>query len=391
MKNYAVQGLHCANCAKNMEAQLHQLKNGETIRLNYSTNRIYLPEEIDMEAIKKILISDKVQILENDPIDMKQISETESLHDHSASGIKKKEHHHSHSHSHNHAHDYSGSSKSVKNIKVVFILNLVFSIAEFIFGVLFNSAAILSDAVHDLGDSLSIGLALVFQKISTKEANERYSFGHRRFSLLGALITSVILIGGSILVIINSIPLLFDPQPVNSRGMFWLSIVAIGVNGFAAWLISKGTSKNEKVLNLHMIEDVLGWVGVFVVSIVLNFTDWFILDPILSILIAGYILSKAIPNLLENVAIFLEAVPKGIDIKAIEKNIKHIPAVHAVSHFHMWSIDGEENAVAVTVYVDTTDTKKHEQIKEEIRYLIKDANVTHSTIEIVVDEEFFLQ
>lgn len=387
MKNYAVQGLHCANCAKSMEAQLHQLNNGETIRLNYSTNRIYLPEEIDMEAVKKILLSDKVLILENDQSDTKQISETKHDHDHSTSGNKKKDHHHSH----NHVHDYSGSNKSVRNIKMVFILNLTFSVAEFICGVLFNSAAILSDAVHDLGDSLSVGLALIFQKISTKEANERYSFGHRRFSLLGALITSVILVGGSILVIINSIPILFDPQPVNSRGMFWLSIAAIGVNGFAAWIISKGTSKNEKVLNLHMIEDVLGWVGVFIVSIVLNFTDWFILDPILSILISSYILSKAIPNLLENVAIFLEAVPKGVDIKAIEKNIKLIPAVHAVSHFHMWSIDGEENAVSVTVYVDTVDTKKQEQIKEKIRYLIKDANVTHSTIEIVVDEEFLLQ
>lgn len=256
---------------------------------------------------------------------------------------------------------------------------------------LFNSAAILSDAVHDLGDSLSVGLALIFQKISTKEANERYSFGHRRFSLLGALITSVILIGGSILVIINSIPLLVDPQPVNSRGMFRLSIIAIVINGYAAWIISKGTSKNEKVLNLHMLEDVLGWVGVLIVSIVLNFTDWFILDPILSILIASYILSKAIPNLLENGSIFLEAVPKEVNIEELEKKIKQLPNVHAVSHFHMWSIDGEENAVIVTIYVDTEDSKKHEYIKEEIRYLIKDANVTHSTIEIVVDTEFFMQ
>lgn len=385
MNNYTVQGLHCANCAKNMEARLQQLKNGETIRLNYSTNQLYLPEGIEMKAVKRILLSDEVQIVGTTASDGELVSKMEQTHDHPEKGFIKKKHHHTHEHA------FTGSSKAVKNIKFVFMLNLTFSVVEFILGALFNSAAILSDAVHDLGDSLSIGLALFFQKFSTKEANERYSFGHRRFSLLGALITSVILIVGSILVILNSIPLLVDPQPVNSKGMFWLSIVAIGINGYAAWLISKGTSKNEKVLNLHMLEDVLGWIGVLIVSIVLNFTDWFILDPILSLVIASYILAKAIPNLLENAAIFLEAVPKGVDIRALEKDIKHIATVHAISHFHMWSIDGEENAVAMTVYVNTEDTKKQEQVKEEIRYLIKDANVTHSTIEIVVDKEFFIQ
>ncbi|WP_232219603.1 cation diffusion facilitator family transporter [Carnobacterium pleistocenium] len=385
MNQYTVRGLHCANCAKNMEARLQQLKNGETIRLNYSTSHLYLPEEIDMQAVKRILLSDEVQIVEVTQNDGESVFKSEHAHDHLEKGITKKKHHHAQEH------DFTGSSKAVKNIKIVFILNLTFSIAEFILGALFNSAAILSDAVHDLGDSLSIGLALFFQKISTKEANERYSFGHRRFSLLGALITSVILIAGSILVIMNSIPLLVDPQPVNANGMFWLSIVAIGINGYAAWLISRGTSKNEKVLNLHMLEDVLGWIGILIVSIVLNFTDWFILDPILSLVIASYILSKAIPGLLENAAIFLEAVPKGVDIKALENNVKLIDSVHAVSHFHMWSIDGEENAVAITIYVNTEDTKQQEQVKEEIRYLIKDANVTHSTIEIVVDKEFFIQ
>lgn len=387
MKDYAVQGLHCANCAKKLEAQLHQLKKGETIRLNYSTSRIYLSDEVDMKAVKKILMSDNVQVLEDHLIGSEQSTTKSAAHNHAALGNKKENHHHSH----NRVPDYTGSNNSVHNIKIVFILNLVFSLAEFIFGVLFNSAAILSDAVHDLGDSLSVGLALVFQKISTKEANEQYSFGHRRFSLLGAMITSVILIGGSILIILNSVPLLFHPQPVNSRGMFWLSIVAIGINGYAAWLISKGTSKNEKILNLHMLEDVLGWVAVLIVSIVLNFTNWFILDPILSLLISGYILSKALPTFLENTSIFLEAVPKGIDIRALEKKIKSIQHVHAVSHFHMWSIDGEENALAITVYVDTQDTEKQEQIKEEIRYLTKDANITHSTIEIVVDEEYLIK
>lgn len=368
MEKYTLQGMHCANCAKKLEARLQQLQDGEKVHLNFTEQALYVPENMDVNAVKKIVSAEKI-FLENS---VASLNKQDSQHHH-----EKKGHHHHH-------HMNTGETAS-KNMRLVFVLNLLFSLAEFVFGALFNSAAILSDAVHDLGDSLSIGLAWLFQKISTKEANEKYSFGHRRFSLLGALTTSVVLMLGSALVIIHSVPLLFNPQTVNSQGMFWLAIVAIGINGFATWLMSKGSSANEKVLSLHMLEDVLGWAGVLIVSIVLRYREWYILDPLLSIGIALFILIKTIPNFLSSANVFLESVPEGVDIQELDKAIRSIRYVHGVSHLHMWSIDGEENAFAVTVYVSTEDVTEFETIREEIRLLLKENNVTHSTIEIVVD------
>lgn len=372
MEKYTLQGLHCANCAKNLEAKLQQLQYGEKVRLNFTDKVLYLPDDVNMEAVKKIVSADKL-----------------FLNNSSASADNKEEHHHDekYSHHHDHHHHLNSGEHASKNMQLVFVLNLLFSFAEFIFGVLFNSAAILSDAVHDLGDSLSIGLAWMFQRISSKEANEKYSFGHRRFSLLGALTTSVVLISGSVLVIIHSVPLLFNPEPVNSQGMFWMAIAAIAINGFATWLMGKGSSANEKVLSLHMLEDVLGWAGVLIVSIVLRYQDWYILDPLLSIGIALFILTKTIPNFLSSANVFLESVPADVDIHQLSEEIRGIPNVHGVSHLHMWSIDGEENAFAVTVYVSTEDVNEFERIREQIRLLLKDNNVTHSTIEVVVDME----
>lgn len=371
METYHLHGVHCANCAKRLEAKLHRLPHGNKIRLNFSTETLYLPKEVDLTNVKKILNADKVML------DKFSLHETEEAdHDHGKT-------HHGH---HHHSHLDKGEQASAK-MKTVFVLNALFAIAEFFFGILFNSAAILSDAVHDLGDSLSIGLAWVFQKISNKEANEKYSFGHRRFSLLGALSTSVVLIVGSVLMIIRSFPLLFNPEPVNHQGMFWMAVAAIVINGFATWLLSSGSSANEKILSLHMLEDVLGWIGVLIVSIILRYRDWYFLDPLLSIAIALFILSRAIPGFLKIANIFLESVPEGIDIQQIEQAIYAIDEVHAVSHLHIWSIDGEENAFAVTVYVSAEEVDKFENIREEIRLLLKEHHVTHSTIEIVLDAD----
>lgn len=198
---------------------------------------------------------------------------------------------------------------------------------EFFFGSLFNSVSIMSDAVHDLGDSISIGFAWFFQGYSEKQQDEQFTFGYNRFSLLGALITGVVLIGGSFFMIYRSIPRLIDPQPVNYSGMFWLSLVAIGLNGYAAWILSKGSSKNEGMLNLHMLEDVLGWIGVLVVSIVMNFTEAYRLDPILSILIALYILYKTVPEFFSTMKILLNGSPENVNVENLANSINNIGSV----------------------------------------------------------------
>lgn len=372
MKSYTLQGIHCPNCAEKLGKKLKTLENGKESDLDYQKQTLSISEKMDLNSVKKVLAFDKVILFPEETHADKAVPENELGHFH-------------HGHDHGSA-TIQRTDRSVKNIQIVFFINIFFAVFEFIFGFLFNSAAIISDAVHDLGDSVSVGMAWFFQRYSTKEANDRFSFGYRRFSLIGALVTAVVLLTGAVLVIINSIPLLMDPQPVNARGMFWLSIIAIGINSYAAWLVSKGSSANESMLNLHMLEDVLGWIGVLIVSVVLNYTEFYILDPLLSIAIAVFIFSQAMPKFIHAVTIFLDAVPEDADIKGIEKQILQLPQVNGVSHLHIWSIDGEENAMSVTLFISDDESGTQEKIKEEIYAMTKELNITHSTIETVLDE-----
>ncbi|WP_368645217.1 cation diffusion facilitator family transporter [Alkalibacterium putridalgicola] len=287
-----------------------------------------------------------------------------------------------------HTQSSGNQNQAKKNISIVFFINLAFSIVEFVFGFIFNSIAIMSDALHDLGDAISTGFAWFFQKYSEKERNNTYTFGYSRFSLLGALITAVVLLSGSVFIIYRSVPRLIDPQPVDVTGMIWLSLVAILLNGYATVLLRQGSSKNESVLSLHMLEDVLGWVGVLVVSIVMRYTDLYRLDPILSIVIALYIFYLTVPQFLNTMKILLNRVPEEADVKVIVETIEKITDVKAISDFHIWSIDGEENALVVTVLMESTDIKKRQKVKEIIRKLARENNVKeHVTIEIITDKE----
>ena len=232
--------------------------------------------------------------------------------------------------------------KSSKNMTIAFLLNFSFAIIEFIFGLLFHSSAVLADAIHDSGDALAIGLSTLFEKISTKKEDRNYTLGYKRYSLLGALLTSVILLIGSTLVIVENIPKLFAPERVNYDGMLVLGIVAIVVNTAASRVVSHGHSHNESILSLHFLEDILGWVAVVVVSLILRFTDWYFLDPLLSLVIAGFILSKALPKFWENIQIFLDHVPSDVDLSQLYQEIAALENVRAITQLNVWTTDGLE-------------------------------------------------
>lgn len=371
MEQYNIQGIHCQDCANELEDKLNQSQARPVISIDYPNKKmIFLTSEVNRHSIDKILEFEKVTIRSTEVE-----NETHS------------EHHHGH---HHHGVSHHGQNNATRNILIVFVLNLVFSLLEFVFGFLFNSMAILTDAVHDLGDAISIGMAGYFQKLSTKEANDRYSFGHQRFSLLGAVFTAIVLLVGSVLVLYHSIPRLFNAEVVNYQGMFWLSIVAILANGYSAWLLSKGASHNESVLNLHMMEDLLGWIGVLIVSIILHFTDWYFLDPLLSIGIALFILYKTWPIFKETIEIFLEATPKQLSKNDIEQSILELEGVSNISHLHIWSIDGVEHAMTVTISTNESTIETHNHIKERIHERVSKENITHKTIEIVYDPDDIL-
>ncbi|WP_148878150.1 cation diffusion facilitator family transporter [Streptococcus sp. Marseille-P7375] len=232
--------------------------------------------------------------------------------------------------------------KSSRNMTIAFLLNFSFAIIEFIFGLLFHSSAVLADAIHDTGDALAIGLSTLFEKISNRKEDRNYTLGYKRYSLLGALLTSVILLIGSTLVIVENVPKLFAPERVNYDGMLILGIVAIVVNTAASRVVSHGHSHNESILSLHFLEDILGWLAIILVSLILRFTDWYFLDPLLSLVIAGFILSKALPKFWENIQIFLDHVPSDVDLSQLYQEIAVLENVRAITQLNVWTTDGLE-------------------------------------------------
>lgn len=278
---------------------------------------------------------------------------------------------------------------SISNIRLAFFLNLGFTIIEIIGGFWTNSVAIISDALHDLGDSLSLGLSWFLERYSRKKKDERYSYGYRRYSLFSALINSLILIAGSIYILFEAVPRLFNPEQPNAKGMLILAAGGIIVNGIAVLRVRKGKSLNERIVALHLFEDVLGWVAVFIVSIVMIFKNIPILDPILSILITIYILYRVIINLKKTFSIFLQAVPEGVSIKQIEDKILKIDNVLNVHHTHIWSIDSLNNVLSTHIVVkDNTTVKEIIDIKRKAKEIMESLKLEHSTIEVECESEF---
>lgn len=266
---------------------------------------------------------------------------------------------------------------------LAFVLNFSFAIIEFIFGGLFGSSAILADAVHDLGDALAIGISAFLESISNREEDSHYTLGYKRFSLLGAILTAVILITGSSLVILENISKLIESQPVDHEGMLWLGVIAIAINLTASLIVRKGQTKNESILSLHFLEDTLGWLAVIVVAIILRYTDWYFLDPLLSLLISAFILSKALPRFWSTLKIFLDAVPEGVDIQQVKSDLEQLDHVTSINQLNLWTMDGlEKNAI---VHVCLEHVNHMEVCKEAIRTLLKDCGFQNITIE--VDED----
>ena len=266
---------------------------------------------------------------------------------------------------------------------LAFVLNFSFAIIEFIFGGLFGSSAILADAVHDLGDALAIGISAFLESISNREEDSHYTLGYKRFSLLGAILTAVILITGSSLVILENISKLIEPQPVDHQGMLWLGVIAIAINLTASLIVRKGQTKNESILSLHFLEDTLGWLAVIVVAIILRYTDWYFLDPLLSLGISAFILSQALPRFWSTVKIFLDAVPEGVDIKQVKNDLEQLDNVASINQLNLWTMDGlEKNAI---VHVCLKRMEQMEVCKEAIRALLKERGFQNVTIE--VDED----
>ena len=273
--------------------------------------------------------------------------------------------------------------KTEKNILIAFLLNMIFSITEFIGGLITGSIAITSDAVHDLGDALSIGISYFLEKKSKKKPDKNHTYGYIRYSVMGSIITTTLLLVGSIFVIYESIKRFINPVEINYNGMIIIAIFGVVINTIASYVTKDGDSLNQKSVNLHMLEDVLGWVVVLIGSILMKFTDILIIDSILSIGVAIFIFIHAFKNLKEILDIFLEVTPKNIDVDHIKKHILDVDGVIDVHHIHIRSMDGYNNYGTLHIVVKEYSEKVKRKVKEEL----EEHGVCHSTIELELENE----
>lgn len=268
--------------------------------------------------------------------------------------------------------------KTEKNILIAFFLNISFSIFEFFGGLITNSVAIISDSIHDMGDAISIGISYFLERKSKKKANKKYTYGYVRYSVLGGVITTTILLVGSILVIIGATKRLFHPVEVNYNGMIIFAIVGVVLNFIAAYVTKDGDSINQKSVNLHMLEDVLGWIIVLIGAIIMNFTNIKIIDPLMSIGVAIFILINSLKNLKQVLDLFLAKTPRDIDIDELKEHLLELKGVDDIHHIHIWSIDGYNNYATMHI---VTKEKNIKQLKNKIREELEEHNICHAILE----------
>jgi len=285
-------------------------------------------------------------------------------------------------------HDHSHSHDSSQNIKMAFVLNLAFTIIEIAGGLWTHSLAIVSDAVHDLGDSLALGMAWGLERVSKKKRDAVFSYGYRRFSLLGALFNTLVLLGGSVFVLSRAVPRILQPEPTNAPGMIALALVGMLANGLAVLRLKGQRSANARTVMLHLMEDVLGWVAVFIVSIFLLFTDWYILDPLLSIFITFWVLANVVRHIRKTLRLFLQGVPDDISVDALRADLEALEGVWEVHHLHIWSMDGDHHVLTAHVVVNR-DCSREEivTLKSSINTLTSALHFVHTTLEFEYSDE----
>ena len=268
--------------------------------------------------------------------------------------------------------------KTEKNILIAFILNLSFSIFEFVGGILTGSVAIISDAIHDIGDAASIGVSFFLEKKSKRQPDERYTYGYARYSVIGSVITMLVLLVGSILVAYNAIGRIISPAPIDYSGMIIFALVGVFVNFLAAFFTRHGDSLNQKAVNLHMLEDVLGWIVVLIGAIVMSFTNLYILDPLMSIGLATFIFISSFKGLRDAVGLFLEKTPNGIEVNELCEHIEKIDGIIEIHHVHVWSLDGHSNYATLHVVAHGDS----HSIKAKVRKELAEHDICHATLEL---------
>lgn len=295
-------------------------------------------------------------------------------------------------HSHSHSHAHGGVHGQEKNILLAFTLNMGFALVEFVGGFLTNSVAIISDAIHDMGDSIALLFSYVGHRISVKRPDQTFTYGYRRFALVAALFNGLILVAGSVFVIKEAIERIQNPEAVLPEGMFFLALLGIAVNSLAAWRLQAGKSLSITIIKYHLLEDILGWLAVLIVSVVLIYRPWFMLDSILSVFISFIILKGALKNLYQVGKIFVQKFPENLNREDLLTEINSLEEVHDIHLLRGWSLD--EETLNLTLHVKVSPEMKiqeADELRRKIGGILKKAGVQFFTIQIESDEHCIIE
>jgi len=269
-----------------------------------------------------------------------------------------------------------------ERVRLAAFLNIAFTVIEVMGGIWTNSLAILSDALHDLGDSIALFISWLFERGAKKSPNAKYTFGYQRLSLFSAIFSASVLVAGSIIIFYQAIPRLLSPETVNALGMVGLALIGVAFNALGFFLLKRGESLNEKVLSWHLLEDVLGWIVILVGGVVMYFWDFYLIDPIMTVALTAFIFYYVVKNLREGIRILLQGVPKHINFEEVKRDIGVVKGVLGMHDIHIWSLEGETDVFTAHVVLDDATLEKHpEETKQTIREILLKHHLEHSTIE----------
>ncbi len=275
--------------------------------------------------------------------------------------------------------------KATVHLSFALVLNLIFNVIVIVGGLLTNSIAILADAVHDVGDTLAIFIAWFLQRFSEKDRNYDYTYGYQRFSVLGAVITSTIVICACAVVLWEAINRLFQPVTPSSTGMLLVAILGVILKGLSVYALYGGKTFNERSIYVHLFGDVIEWIVVLVLSIVLIFVNIPILDPLASIGISLWIIYNLGGNLYRSLKVLVQRVPEGFNTNSFKNEIKDIEGVNDINDLHVWSLDGISNVSSMKISVSGENNLENlNHIKSEINHVAKEYDIVDSTVEFII-------
>ncbi len=257
--------------------------------------------------------------------------------------------------------------KSENRILLAFLLNLFFSFVEVWGGLLTGSITIMSDAIHDFGDCIALGMAWRMEKLSKRPPNQKYHFGYRRFSVIAGLINNLILLAGGVIIIVTCTQRFFSPREIDGAGMFVFAVFGILMNGIAMILTARGSNINEKTISTHMLEDVLTWAAVLIVGIIMHFFHLPILDSLLSIGMTLVIFCGVARNLKRIFAVLAVRSPlKAEDYDSLKGELEGCEPFARLENLRLYSISGEDkNAEVFFKLTGECQAKEHEQLFEK--------------------------